>query len=870
MQKEQTIYAPWSLTQEDVFTSYTTTEQGLAEDEVYERIKTYGENIFSKKEKKRAFALLMSQFTSPLIFILISAGVLSAILKDWVDMIVIILALVVNAGLGFYREYHAENTLEKLTSYIKERTRVIRDGVEQELDATRIVPGDIVSLSYGARVPADIRIINGTNFKTDEAILTGEAIPVSKQSDPIAVGALVAERKNIAHAGTLVVEGFARGVVCATGDNTEIGKIAQSVSSTVRSKTPLQKSVDTVAWMIFIVVLVIVTGIFFLGIVRGQETLEMLKLASAVAVGAVPEALPIALTVILAKGAERIAAKKGIVRKLAATETLGSTTVIMTDKTGTLTKADMQLTGIHACDSIISGVTSFLGEKISGVEKHLLELALKNTNITFDSKDKDPHVWILSGRPFEKNIAKTAISYGITDEKYFGGGNFVIPFNSTHKFSVVKNNDSYTVMGAPDILLERSTMEKDDYIKISEWIQQVSSEGKRLVGLATVHGTQKKINSPEDVHSITFLGVLSFYDPIREEVPEALKKIEHAGVRVVLVTGDLKGTALSIAKDIGWEVGEEVVMTGETLRGLSDEELYESIAHIKIFARVTPEDKMRIGRIYQSRGEVVAMTGDGVNDAPALKAMDIGVSLGSGSDVAKSAADIVLLDDNFKTITLAIIEGRKIIGNIRKTFVYLLSNSLDAVFVIAGSLVIGITVPLTALQIIWVNFFTGSLPALAFAFDEEFDKKTIQTGYKRKKLFTRDVGFLTFGIGTLSSILLFLLYYILLRQGYDQATVQTVFFLCFASYVLAISFSFRSLYKPIYTYNPFSNKTLSWSVVGAVLIIIATVSIPFMREVFDLSVISFRWVWFIIGWVLVNVILVECAKSILRLTSKTP
>lgn len=868
MQKEEIIYAPWSLTEEEIFSSYKTVQDGLTDEESEVRIGIYGENIFSKKEKKRTLSLLVSQFTSPLIFILISAGVLSAVLRDWIDVVVIALALVVNAGLGFYREYHAENTLEKLTSYIKERTRVFRAGAEQEIDATRIVPGDIISLTYGARVPADIRIIRSTNFKTDEAILTGEAIPVSKTAEPIAVGALVAERKNIAHAGTLVVEGFALGVVIATGDDTEIGKIAQSVSATVRSKTPLQKSVDMVAWMIFLVVLVIVAGIFFLGIARGQETLEMLKLSAAVAVGAVPEALPIALTVILAKGAERIAAKKGIVRKLAAAETLGSTTLIMTDKTGTLTKADMKLTGIHSTESIISDATVLLGDKISGAEKHLLELALKSTNIRLESTEGTPDNWIIHGRPFEKNIAKTALLYGITEHKHFGGGEFVVPFNSTHKFSVVKNNDSYIVMGAPDILVGLSGMEKDAYIKMSEWIQRISSEGKRLVGLATMRASNQEITSPEDVRDITFLGVLSFYDPIREEVPDVLKKIEQAGVKVVLVTGDLKGTALSVAKEIGWNVGEEVVMTGETLRGLSYVELYESIAHIKIFARVTPEDKMRIGRIYQSRGEVVAMTGDGVNDAPALKAMDIGISLGSGSDVAKSAADIVLLDDNFKTITLAILEGRKIIGNIRKTFVYLLSNSLDAVFVIAGSLAVGLSVPLTALQIIWVNFFTGSLPALAFAFDEEFDKKTMHGGGVRKKLFSRDVVFLTFGIGTLSSVLLFVLYYTLLHRGYDLGVAQTVFFLCFASYVLAISFSFRSLYKPIYAYNPFSNKTLSWSVLAAVMIIVATVSIPFMRGVFGLTAIPFVWIWFVIGWVFLNVVIVECAKYILRSTSK--
>ncbi len=870
MEEKEYIRSPWSKECSSVIEILETNEKhGLSDDEVKKRVFKYGQNRLYKKEKTGLVFLVLKQFASPLIFLLIGAVILSGILGDTIDMIVILIALVVNAGLGFYREYHAENTLEKLTSYIKDRTRVVRDGDDKEVDAESVVPGDIVHLGYGVRVPADIRLISVTNFRTDEAILTGESLPVEKHKDPVALASAVSERKNMAYAGTLVVEGYAMGVVCSIGMHTEIGKIAETVSSTNRSKTPIQKTVEHTAWIIIVVVVVVVGAIFFLGITRGEGFLSMLKLSAAVAVGAVPEALPIALTVILAKGAERIAKKKGIVRKLAAAETLGSATLIMTDKTGTLTKADMVLTGIHTKEDCLLDKRNHLRKEISEEQRKILYYALLSTNLRTEFHDEDPKTFIFHGRPFEVNIAKAAVEYGFSKREYFNGGSFIVPFNSTHKFSVIADNSHYIIMGAPDILLSRSDISKESYTSILSWIEKVSADGKRLVGIATMkkHRDNSHLH-PEQVQDCSFLGILSFYDPIREDVPDALLKIETAGIGVVLVTGDLPGTALSVAKELGWNVENHQIITGNQLKTISDDELRESIMQIKIFARVTPEDKLRIGKIYQSLGEVVAMTGDGVNDAPALKAMDIGVSLGSGSDVAKSAADLVLLDDNFKTIALAITEGRKIIVNIRKTLIYLLSNSLDAVFVVGGALLFALPIPLSALQIIWVNFFTGSLPALAFAFDEDFEKSSFTKKKKNGAIFTPEVTFLTFGIGILSSVLLFLVYLGLIHFGVAIPTAKTVFFLCFASYVLAIAFSLKNVYKPILKYNPFSNRMLNFSVLFAGLLIMLSIAFPFSRSIFDLVPINSSWVWFIGGWIVFNVVLVECAKYILRLSFK--
>ena len=853
----------WSMSVEESLQKFATSEKGLTEEQARKSLSLYGRNTFTKREKKGPFSIFFKQFLSPLIFLLLGAASITAYLDEWTNTFVILFAVFLNVIIGFYQEYHAESTLEKLTTYIKDRTRVIRDGREEEIDSSEIVPGDVIKLSYGSRVPADARILTFNNLRVDEAVLTGESIPIEKGIDILPMGAEVAERKNMAHAGTLVVEGYATALVYATGNHTEIGKIAGIVSKIERTKTPLQKGVDKLAWLIFALVLVIVLGIWLLGISRGEPALPMLVLSAAVAVGAVPEALPIVLTMILAIGATRIAAKRGVVRKLSAAETLGSTTLIMTDKTGTLTLADMKLVGIHTLSSMLAGKEHESG--FSPEDKKILARALHNIDITLDNPNDTKDAWVFRGRPFEINIAKAAMKENLSlDEVLLPGSRILLPFNSTNKFSVADAGDTYNVMGAPDILLKRSKVSKEEYMALEAWIDKTSREGKRLIGIAQM----KKIGphpKADDVENLDFLGVLLFYDPIRPEVPKAIKNIEAHGMKMVLITGDLVGTALSVAKSLDWSVREDQVLLGADLRKMSDEELLGIIPNIKIFARVTPEDKLRVGMLYQRLGEIVAMTGDGVNDSPALKAADIGISLGSGSDVAKSAADLVLLDDNFETISLAIDEGRKILGNIRKSFVYLMSNSLDEVFVVGGSLIAGLALPLTALQIIWVNLFTGSLPALAFAFDEDIDKEKYK-GRDLKLIFTSEVKVLTLGIGILSSLLLFILYYFLIKLGLPSDIARSIFFVCFSSYILAISYSFRSLHAPIYAYNIFANKKLNWSLLIAVAILIATMTIPRMREIFDLAPMPKEWLPFVLLWLVLNLLLVEGAKYAMRKT----
>lgn len=848
---------PWSEDLTELLKTLETTEKGLVETEAEKRQSLFGKNTFQGQRSKGALGILLKQFGSPLIFILIGAAIISFLLREWVEVFVISFAVIVNAGLGFYREYHAEHVIEKLSSYIKDRSRVIRNGVEVEVDSEMIFPGDIIKLSYGNRVPADTRLISSNNIKINEAILTGESQAVSKSPGVISLTSEVAERTNMLHAGTLVIEGFATGIVVAIGNQTEIGKIAGLVSGTERAKTPIQKGLEKLAWIIFAIVIFVVIGIFALGVYRGEPLFDMLILSAAVSVGAVPEALPIALTVILSIGAERVARKKGITRTLIAAETLGSTTLIMTDKTGTLTEANMKLVGSYSTKEIIDGKSDATKNNTE-----LIEIAVSNVNVLIENPDEHVSKWTFKGKPFEVNIVKTArdTNIDITSIKKEGVTPIVIPFNSTHKFSVSSYLGETTVMGAPDVLLQRAKIDKDDFIKIESWIKKSSSEGKRLIALGKIKNIPKTIS---EVNDIEYLGVLAFHDPVRQNVPDAIKRIQSLGVRLVMITGDLKGTAVAVANELGWNVTEDQVITGHDLQTLSDEDLLKIILTKKIFARVTPEDKLRIGALYRKLGEVVAMTGDGVNDAPALKAMDIGVALGSGSDVAKSAADLVLLDDNFEIITTAIQEGRRIHGNIKKTFVYLMSNSLDEVFVIGGSLIVGIALPLTALQIIWVNLFTGSLPALAFAYDEDFDRETTKK-HRLRSIFTKEVNILTFGIGVVSSVLLFVMYYGLIKYGVEINLARSVFFVCFASYILVIAYSFRSLSRPLFTYPTFSNKRLNQSILLATIILIATMTIPALRKLFHLSPLPFVWVWFILGWLVLNVLLVESAKYFYR------
>jgi len=868
------IHNPWSDSLEtlevDLDTNFKT---GLDETKAASRLKQTGENIFESSKQKTALTIFLQQFVSPLIIILCIAVLITALLGEWLDTFIIAFAVIINAILGFVQEFKAERAISDLRSYITHRTRVIRDGQETEIDPRYLVPGDILHITRGARITADARIIREINFTADEAILTGESLPVEKDPAPLSETTSLPERINMVFAGTLGLDGSAYAVVTATGYNTEIGKLAQLVAETKSEKTPLQTALSQLTWAIIIVTSIAVIGIFVAGIIQDQPLYEMLLISIAVLVGSVPEALPIGLTAILAIGVERIAKKKGIMRSLTAAETLGSTSLIITDKTGTLTQANMELVDIDTSDQLNEDdfKPSDSHGKYNQDQQDILTLARCASDVVVENPEDPIEDWVLIGSDLESNIVKAAGQHGIVQTPADRSEIQIrIPFSSKHKFSVIRIpsqylpshlgqfEDPHVVMGAPDILISKSHLSHEEKEKLTASVDEHSRYGRRVlgIGLLTPHADPHSITT-DHVDQLTFMGVLSFVDPIRPEVPDALKRINSYGTRVIMATGDLPGTAVAVANELGWKVDESRVLTGQQLQQLSDEDLIEVLDRTDIYARVTPSDKLRITKLHQKQGEIVAMTGDGVNDSPSLKAANIGIAVGSGSDVAKSVADLVLLDNNFKTIVATIEEGKQILANIKKMFVYLMSNALDELFLIGGAILFQVALPLSAIQIIWVNLFTGSLPAIAFAFDRQKMRENEATG---RDFFDPRVMFLTIFIGVVISTLLFIMYWSLLTVGIETELARSVLFASFGTYILFIAFSFRDLSRPIYKYSLTENRLLLLGVGIGLLLMIATFIVPFLKETFAVQSLSFGWIVFVAIWIVLNVAIVEAAK----------
>lgn len=865
---------PWSDNLETITKQLNTNiSKGITEEEAGKRIKISGENIFESTKEKTALSIFLRQFTSPLIIILCIAVVITASLQEWLDTIIIAFAVIVNAILGFVQEFKAEKAITDLRSYITHRTRVIRDGHELEIDPRLLVPGDIIHITHGSRITADARIIKEISFTADESILTGESLPAEKETGPLSETAGLPDRTNMVFAGTLGIDGSAYAVVTATGYDTEIGKLARLVADTKSEQTPLQKALTTLTWVIIVITTLAVIGIFIIGIMQGQELYQMLLISIAVLVGSVPEALPIGLTAILAIGVERIAKKKGIMRSLTASETLGSTSIIITDKTGTLTQADMRLVDIDTTAQLIDAnfTPSNHSDNFNQEQREILTVARCAADVMIENPEENYENWVMAGSDLETNIVKAAGKHNILQTVAERADIQIrIPFSSKYKYSVVRIpshylpsglsqfEDPHVVMGAPDILLSLSYLDQESKDKLQQAVNSHSEYGRRVLGVALLTPHVEPASMTTDhVTNLTFLGVLSFHDPIREEVPAALKRIQSYGTRVIMATGDLPGTALAVAREIGWQVDKTNVLTGKQLQQLSDEDLIKILDRIHIFARVTPEDKLRITRLHQSQGEIVAMTGDGVNDAPSLKAANIGIAVGSGSDVAKSVADLILLDNNFKTIVATIEEGKQILANIKKMFVYLMSNALDELFLIGGAIIAGVALPLTAVQIIWVNLFTGSLPAIAFAFDRQHMRESESTS---KEFFDPRVLFLTIFIGITVSLMLVMMYLGLLKYNVPVELARSILFASFGTYTLFIAFSFRDLTRPIFKYSLTENRLLIAGVAIGMIMMVATFSIPFLKSTFEVESLSLFWIGFVALWSIVNIAVVEAAK----------
>src|SRR3989344_4655997 len=713
-----------TLNTEELFRNLNSNEEGLSDEEAKLRLKKFGQNIIIDKNGDKIFLILWNQFRNPLIYILIIASGISLLLTDFLNSAIIAAAVVLNAAVGFFQELKVSNILKELKKAISYRANVIRGGHSKQIDSKDVTAGDILVLRQGDKVSADARIIRLANFKTNEAALTGESDPVEKSLNISDENTAVADRQNMVFMGTFVEEGFAEAMVVSVGSSTEFGNIAFLIKEgRGEDVTPLQKKLALLGKQLGVFFLLISAGLFAVGVLEGISILTMFLTAVAVAVAAVPEGLPIALSVTLAVGAGRILAKGGLVRKMVAAEALGNTTVIAADKTSTLTEGKMNITQLFTSEGRDILRENF-SEVIRNDEMSKEYLSLKMAALLSDAFIENPHDrendWKVYGRPVDRAILLTLTKSGLEVRKIKKEMPRLdeLPFGAEYRYSASLNKfddgrNVISVLGAPESVLELSDYSEKE--KIYSRTRELAGQGLRVMAVGfKFMGSVQKMLSRSDVKNLTFLSLIVFSDPIRKEVKEAIEKSRSAGLRTIIITGDHLLTAEYVAKELGILVKEGRGIEGKDLPA----NLNAAVDDYDVFARVTPEDKVRIIDALKEKGELVAMIGDGINDAPALLRSDIGVAVGSGTDVAKEASDLVLLNDSFAIIVEAIKQGRIILDNIRKVVVFVISGAFSEVILISGSIIMGLPLALLPAQILWVNLIEDGLPSVALAFEK--------------------------------------------------------------------------------------------------------------------------------------------------------
>ena len=878
----------------------TDLDRGLTKDEVTRRLEKYGYNELGKKEKRISpFIIFINQFKNILIAILLIAAVLSAVVGEWTGAVLILVIVIFCAVLGFTQEYRAERALEALKKMLSPTITVLREGREQEIPSKELVPGDMLLLEAGDKIPADARLIESHSLMCDEASLTGESVPVGKEIEPLPENVRVSDRKNIVFTGTTVTYGRCKAVVTSTGINTEFGKIAEEVTAIEAETTPLAKRMGEIGKWLGIICLSVCFLIVVISIVRqavGGGTMDlpfivtMVMFAVALAVAAVPEALPAIVTGALAIGMHQMAKRNALIRKMPAVETLGCTTVICSDKTGTLTKGEMTVRKIFNGGSLreVTGVGyapvgDFRGSEIikvtndSSLRLFLLGGLLCNDAILQEKEGQ----WSIQGDPTEGALVVAAEKAGLHQAEIRQENPRVeeIPFSSERKIMTtihqMDNGKRVAFMkGAPEVVLERCSrisedskmrelgdIEKAQILKVNE---EMAQEALRVLGVAYRELRDGIAYTEEAVEKdMTFLGLAGMIDPPREEAIEAIKVCKQILIKPIMVTGDHKLTAVAIAKEIGIYKQGDVVLTGEELEKMSDEEYENVVDKVTVYARVSPMDKLKIVRAWKKKGEVVAMTGDGVNDAPALKQADIGVAMGiTGTDVSKEAADMVLGDDNFATIVKAIESGRWIYDNIKKYLIYLLeSNVIEVIFIGGVVLITGPELlPVLPAAILYINLATDGLPAIALAVAPP-DPDIMQRPPRdpKERVFAWDVRAFILMILIIEIPILSYLFF----SGLGDIThSRTLIFFFFVITELVLALNLRSVKYSIFKAPP--HKWLLLSVVFNVIALIVLTQIPAVRDAFGIQKPLASDLLIILGSCVVLTIGSEVLKVILR------
>ena len=808
--------------------------RGLSTREAEKRIKTYGLNELKHKKKKSPVLIFLSQFNDFLVWVLIGATIISGFIGDKADAITILIIVIVNAILGFVQEFRTEKSLEALQEMAAPTCKAIRDGNIKVINSRELTIGDAVVLEAGDRIPADGTFIDAANMVVDESLLTGESVGISKDTS---------KGKNEGYMGTIVLKGRGLLLIDSIGMETEMGKIANLLDNIEEEKSPLRERLDSLGKILVIVCVIVCVIVTVLGILRGNDITEMFLLGVSLAVAAIPEGLAAIVTVALALGVSRMLKRNALIRKLPAVETLGCTSVICSDKTGTLTQNKMTVKEILTNGKIYE----LDKEKLNNCEKLKEAFVYCNdTNYNYDIKDIDKAVM---GDPTETALVKVFFNDTNEAESFISRANrvFEIPFDSTRKMMTVIMNangkESCYMKGAPERVLERcNAVLENGKIKpltaqkkkqIYSYIESMSNRALRCIAAAYKEEHVVKNDSVED--NLIFLGVAGSMDPPRIEVKDAVLKCKMAGIKPVMITGDHKNTALAIAKSINICTTDDQAITGDELEKMSDEELVKRVEKLRVFARVSPNHKLRIVKAFKKNNNIVAMTGDGVNDAPAIKEADIGVAMGiSGTDVTKEAASMVLMDDNFATIVSAVEEGRIIYDNIRKFIRYLLSCNLGEVLTMFLASLFYLPNPLTPIQILFVNLATDGLPAIALGIDPA-DKDIMRQSPREKNegIFARGLWEKIIVRGCLIGICTLLSFMVGRYYGMDLATCRTIALCTLVMSQLLHVFECRSERHSIFEINVLSNIYLLGAAIISITMICGILYIPFLRGIFN-------------------------------------
>jgi Ca2+-transporting ATPase len=873
-----------ALKPEEAMQELNVTENGLTSEEAQKRSVTYGSNELTKEKKASPIKLFLEQFTDILMIILLIATGLSVAIGETIDALIIFAIVLATACLGFFEEYRSEKAVEALKKMTAPSAIVLRDGKETKIPASELVPGDIILVFTGDKIPADARLLEAHNLKIEEAALTGESAPVNKGVNPLAEDTQLNDRKNMIYTGTIVAYGRAKALVASTGMNTEFGKIAKLVQAANTESTPLEKRMGTVGKWIGILSIVVCVGVGAIGILDGRNPISMLLWAVSLAVAAVPEALPAIVTGALAVGMYRMAKVNTVVKRLPAVETLGCTSVICSDKTGTMTKGEMTVQRVYLNGKAfkVSGVGytpegNFLFEDKKFDPDQELKTLLKVATLCNDAKlEKDTQTerWIIKGDPTEGALVVAAAKAGLWKDTLEEQEPRIseIPFSSERKCMTTvhlsgKKKIAY-IKGAPEIILEKCTHilqdgavkrisveTRADLLKVTE---AMANQALRNLGFAYRDLPESATEFDENIEKdLIFVGIMGMIDPPRKEVKDAISICKRAGINVVMVTGDHKLTATAVAKElnlIGENDQEGKVLSGVELEQISDQQLSDIVENVVIYARVSPEHKMRIVKAWKSKGQVVAMTGDGVNDAPALKMADIGVSMGvTGTEVTKEASDMVLADDNFASIVKAVKEGREIYDNIKKYLTYLLRCNVMEILVMfiavisvptlaaifsPGSSAASIgeaTVALTAVQLLWINLTTDGLPAIALGVDPgDPDLMERKPRKPTESIFSRDVkAYLTLTPILMTGLLLFGFFFYRPWEGAYQLTeARTQLLTAMILMELANAVAARSLKYPVLKVGVFKNKFLWYAILSSLALQLIVLYTPPIQAVF--------------------------------------